>query len=160
MPLKQKADIYDCVSKKIIAEGVEQNADVCLDADTSAVLVLLPCGVERTVINGKMTANGIIVDYKHDVSAYGSDVCIPAPHIAFRKTTQVSSQTGEQGGGESALDGDWRSSWVPTADDKTPWLKIDFGEMYTVDKIKIRCQKNRHPQKYHIETSVDGADLT
>jgi hypothetical protein len=37
-----------------------------------------------------------------------------------------------------AVDGNWWSRWSASAQDKTPWLEIDLGEIVTFDRVMIQ----------------------
>jgi hypothetical protein len=60
----QPTDLYDTVSKRWFALGVQGRTEVRLAGDSAAVLVRVPAGASMRRSNGKLYANGTVVDFR------------------------------------------------------------------------------------------------
>ena len=60
----QPSDLYDTVSKRRVAVGARGRTRVRLAADSAAVLVRIPAGASLKRFNGKLHANGTVVDFR------------------------------------------------------------------------------------------------
>jgi hypothetical protein len=60
----QPTDLYDTVSKRWVALGVQGRTEVRLAGDSAAVLVRVPAGASMRRSNGKLYANGTVVDFR------------------------------------------------------------------------------------------------
>jgi hypothetical protein len=58
------SDLYDTVSKRLVAVGVRGHAQVRLAGDSAAVLVRIPAGTPLKLFNGKLHANDRVIDYR------------------------------------------------------------------------------------------------
>ena len=58
------SDLYDTVSKRWVAVGARGQTHVRLAGDSAAVLVRTPAGASQRRFNGKLYANGVIVDFR------------------------------------------------------------------------------------------------
>lgn len=57
-------DLYDIVSRRLLAKQAASGDTITLPADSAAVIVILPAGCEIVHRNGRTLANGIVIDYK------------------------------------------------------------------------------------------------
>ena len=57
-------DLYETVSKRWVATGARGQTQVRLAGNSAAVLVRIPAGASLTRSNGKLHANGVIVDFR------------------------------------------------------------------------------------------------
>jgi len=60
----QPINLYDTVSKRWVAAAVRGRTAVRLAGDSAAVLVSVPAGASLKRFNGKLYANGIVVDFR------------------------------------------------------------------------------------------------
>lgn len=58
------SDLYDTVSKRRVAVGARGRTPVRLARDAAAVLVKIPAGAALKSFNGRLHANGIVVDFR------------------------------------------------------------------------------------------------
>lgn len=58
------SDLYDTVSKRWVAVGARGQTQVRLAGNSAAVLVRTPAGASQRRFNGKLYANGVIVDFR------------------------------------------------------------------------------------------------
>jgi hypothetical protein len=56
-------DLYDIISKTVAATNVSGNATIDIPAKSSLLLVEIPVGSELTKADGRLLANGIVIDY-------------------------------------------------------------------------------------------------
>lgn len=61
---KNMVDLYDAISKTIIAKSVNANAKIIIPAINSRLIVEIPSGTNIVVKDGKYYANDIIVSYR------------------------------------------------------------------------------------------------
>ena len=62
-------DVYDAATDAFLARGVQRSASVEIPADAARVLVFPLAGGTETRDNGRLLANGIVVDYRADLPA-------------------------------------------------------------------------------------------
>lgn len=60
----QPSDLYDTVSKRLVAAGVRGRTRVRLAGDSAAVIVRIPAGTALKRFNGKLHANDRVVDFR------------------------------------------------------------------------------------------------
>lgn len=62
---KQKTDVYDAVSQKMLLRGAKGVSSVAIPADGARVLVLIPSGSKLSVKNGRLSAGNVPVDFQY-----------------------------------------------------------------------------------------------
>jgi hypothetical protein len=61
---EQPSDLYDIVSKRLVAAGVRGRTRVRIASDSAAVLVRIPAGASLKRFNGKLHVNDTVVDFR------------------------------------------------------------------------------------------------
>lgn len=81
---------------------------------------------------------------------------------AFKSGTHItaSSQLDEFHSPESAIDANYSTRWAPAADDKAPWLQIDFEEPCELTHQELRPEYAWKPTHFRLESSEDGKTWT
>lgn len=64
VPLEGSTDLYDVISKRIVAADVGGEAHVSIPGGSSRLLVHIPAGTELTVKDGRLMAGEVVVDYR------------------------------------------------------------------------------------------------
>lgn len=59
-------DVYDSVNREILHRKVSGKVAIALPADEARALVLVPSGSTWQVQNGKLEADGVVVDYRYE----------------------------------------------------------------------------------------------
>ncbi len=60
-----KFDIYDSVNREFVARNISRTVNFKIEGDKARLLVLVPSGAKYVVTNGKLTVNGVIIDYRY-----------------------------------------------------------------------------------------------
>ncbi|MDP4170625.1 MAG: hypothetical protein Q8906_08445, partial [Bacillota bacterium] len=60
---KQVYDVYELTSHQLLYSQVSGKVDIILPADTAKVIAVVPYGGEKSIVDGKLTINGVVVDY-------------------------------------------------------------------------------------------------
>ncbi len=76
-------------------------------------------------------------------------------NIALNKTAEASSVSSTNYSASKAVDGIASTQWRSGATDASPWIKIDLGDFYTLNNLKITWSTS-YATSYLIETSADG----
>ena len=102
----------------------------------------------------------------------GYDASRPDPetdNLALNKPAYVSSNGSDfwnntNFSGMYLTDGDLSEmGWNPAANDETPWVRVDLGEVYEISKVTIRMTKSvwsRRCRNFVISVSEDGVNYT
>lgn len=61
----ESVDLYNTVSARFVAHNVSSAAQIKLPAGQAALIVSIPAGGKTGYNDGKMTVNGIVVDYRY-----------------------------------------------------------------------------------------------
>lgn len=61
----KKVDVYDSVSRQILLRGAQGEAAFEVPADAARVLVLVPAGKKWEAKDGKLWADGVVVDFRY-----------------------------------------------------------------------------------------------
>ena len=64
----QPVDVYDAVNREILLRGATGPVKIELPADNARLLVYVPAGPKYTVADGKLLANGVVVDYRYEAA--------------------------------------------------------------------------------------------
>lgn len=62
---------------------------------------------------------------------------------------------------ELMIDGDEKTSWVDYtkwSEGEKPWIKLDLGSVFMIDRLKWVVTTNREPKDYDVKLSVDGTN--
>lgn len=77
-------------------------------------------------------------------------------NLAYKKNTAQSSSEVDSMNASAAVDGNDNTRWSSDkAEGDNPWMMVDLGKKYNVDKIKI-VWETAYAKDYIIETSIDG----
>jgi hypothetical protein len=57
-------DVYELTSHQLLFSQVSGKVDIILSADSAKVVAVVPYGGEKSIVDGKLTVNGIVVDYQ------------------------------------------------------------------------------------------------
>ena len=62
----EAADVYDAVNRKILHREVTGEIVIDIPGDQALLLVYVPAGCKFSKANGRLSANGIVVDYRYE----------------------------------------------------------------------------------------------
>jgi len=62
--VEEPTDLYDAVSHRFVVEGARYEANVRIPGDCALVLVSVPSGSRREIVDGRLLCDGIVVDYR------------------------------------------------------------------------------------------------
>lgn len=61
--ISEKYDVYDIVSRRFVAKGIQQRTPVTIPSDNAMVLVVVPSGTSLSKKDGKTYAGDIVIDF-------------------------------------------------------------------------------------------------
>ena len=62
--IKEKVDLYDSITGKVLISGAQHGDKLKLNADQAVVLVAIPQNAKLKKLGNKLLANGIVIDYR------------------------------------------------------------------------------------------------